>query len=737
MSDPEFLERAQELFAEAIAAGPSERARHDEGLVIGPFRLAEQIGQGGMGAVYRAERVDGAFTQRVAVKLIDAALRSPDVARRFRAERQILAALQHPHIVTLLDGGFAEDGRAYLVMELVEGVRITDYCVGRELPLADRLRLFRDVCAAVQEAHQHAIVHRDLKPENILVTADGVVKVLDFGIAKLLDEPYDNPHTKTGAGQPLTPNYASPEQLRGLRITVASDIYALGVVLYELVAGLRPYETVGRTLDQVLDIVASQDPSRPSGTTDAGDRRLPYDRRLLRGNIDAIVSKAMSKEPARRYASARELADDIDRHLSGQPVLAREPSLGYVALTFARRHRAAVAAAAVAALALAGGTVAATIGLVRANRAEARARQEATTAQRVSEFLTGLFGASDPNARGSTTLRELLDRAAGKIEPSLNDQPQVRASLFATLSHVYGSLGAHREAIALAEKSVAIADASKEETLDTAEALLTMGRSQQIQGQFDRARASYERALAIRTRLEGADSIGVATMLNNLGSLYGQLERYDEGIDAHRRALAIQERLHKEERLIGSLYGLAIIHSRKHEYDAAFELNRRLLAIEERYYGPEHATTAGAVENVGWALKDLNRPAEALPYAERSIEIRKKTIGPNHPQIAFSYELLGEVHEALGNTSEAFTAFREALRVRESALGPDNPRVGDTLSSLGLLEVHSGDVLEGRRSLERALQIYEKAYGPTHSKTISVRKNLEIATNPLTRSAVP
>jgi tetratricopeptide (TPR) repeat protein len=507
--------------------------------------------------------------------------------------------------------------------------------------------------------------------------------------------------------------------------------------LYEIVAGARPYDTVGRTLDQVLDLVVAHDPPRPSSTTDVGDRRLPYDRRLLRGTVDAIVSKAMSKEPARRYASARELADDLERYVSGQPVLAREPSFGYIALTFAKRHRAAVAAAVVAALALTGGTAAATIGLVRANRAEALARQEATTAQHVSEFLTGLFGASDPNARGSTTLRELLDRAAGKIEPALGNQPRVQASLFSTLSHVYGSLGAHREAIALAEKSVAIADSSKEETLDTAEALLTMGRSQQIQGQFDRARASYERALDIRRRLEGEDSIAVATILNNLGSLHGQLERYDEGIAAHRAALAIQERLHKDERLIGSLVGLATIYSHKQDYEAALELDRRVLAIDERYYGPEHATTAGALENVGWDLKELNRPAEALPHAERSLEIRKKTIGSNHPQIAFSYALLGEVNAALGNTGEAFTALREALRVREATLGPDNPRIGDAMSSLGLLAVRSGDVKEGHTLLERALRIYEKAYGPTHSKTISGRKNLEMAASALDRSAGP
>ena len=283
-----------------------------------------------MGVVYRAERVDGAFTQRVAVKLIDAPLRSPDTLRRFRAERQILATLNHPHIVTLLDGGVTDDGRAYLVMECVDGVPITAHCATHRLSLEDRLALFRALCAAVQNAHQHGIVHRDLKPANILVTAEGVPKVLDFGIAKLLDRPQEVDHTMTGAPLPLTPNYASPEQLRGLPVTTASDIYALGVLLYELVAGVRPYDTSNKAFEEILHTVVDREPRRPRAALAAKDA-VPYDRRRLKGDLDAIVQKAMSREPERRYGSAQELSEDIDRHLGGQPILAVEASFGYVA----------------------------------------------------------------------------------------------------------------------------------------------------------------------------------------------------------------------------------------------------------------------------------------------------------------------------------------------------------------------------------------------------------------------
>ena len=322
------------------------------GAIVGKFRLIERIGRGGMGDVFLAERADDTFSQRVAIKVTRASVRDADAARRFRSERQFLASLQHPNIVTLLDGGATAQGDAYLVMEYVDGRPLTDYCREHQLSLRDRLGLLRQVCRAVQHAHQHAIVHRDLKPANILVTAGGTVKVVDFGVAKLLaDSAGTGPTATQGLPGPLTPNYASPEQLRGLEVTTACDVYSLGVLAYEVLAGTRPYETTGKPLDQVLEIVLDTDPARPStarpSTADgAADPPLKYAPGTLRGDLDAIVLKAISKEPARRYGSAGELADDFERYLAKQPVHAREPSLGYLLHRVAVRNHALVATAA-------------------------------------------------------------------------------------------------------------------------------------------------------------------------------------------------------------------------------------------------------------------------------------------------------------------------------------------------------------------------------------------------------
>jgi non-specific serine/threonine protein kinase/serine/threonine-protein kinase len=315
------------------------------GTVVGAYRLTAKIGEGGMGDVYRAERADGLFGHAVALKVTRSSLIDPAAAARFATERQILATLQHPHIVTLLDGGTLADGRAYLVMELVDGVPITKYCADRTLGLEARLALFRQVCAAAHYAHRHAIVHRDLKPANVLVTADGTAKVLDFGVAKLLA-------AEAGAGQtvpglmpgPLTPNYASPEQLRGLPVTTASDVYALGVLLYELITGTRPYETAGQPLDTVIDLVVRTEPPRPSRAPAGADGPLSWDRRRVRGDLDAIVLKALAKDPEARYASAEQLADDVARFVDRQPVTAREPSPWYVLRKLASRHRVAAIA---------------------------------------------------------------------------------------------------------------------------------------------------------------------------------------------------------------------------------------------------------------------------------------------------------------------------------------------------------------------------------------------------------
>jgi eukaryotic-like serine/threonine-protein kinase len=412
------------------------------GRMIGRYRLLERVAEGGMGVVYRAERTEDEFREQVAVKLIAVPLHSVDALRRFRTERQILATLNHPDIVTLLDGGVTDDGQAYLAMKYVEGVPITEYCVERRLQLFDRVRLFQRVCAAVQHAHQNAIVHRDLKPANILVTLDGMPKLLDFGVAKLVDSTGSAVEaTATSLLRPMTPNYASPEQLRGLPATTACDIYALGVLLYELVAGVRPYETAGRPLDELLETVVHREPPRPSAAAARAARISPREARRLRGDLDAIVLRAMSKEPAQRYGSAQELTEELSRHLAGQPVLARPPSWLYVAKSLARRHRAAFVAGAVSVAAL---VVALGVSLWQMQRAVTE-RDRATarfndTRQLANALIFTIHDQVRPLA-GSTPVRQLIVAEALQYLERLSADPAGDDELQVELAKAYRRIG--------------------------------------------------------------------------------------------------------------------------------------------------------------------------------------------------------------------------------------------------------------------------------------------------------
>jgi eukaryotic-like serine/threonine-protein kinase len=695
------------------------------GAAIGPYRLVRALAEGGMGSVWLAERTDGMVNRPVALKLPRGTWHRRGLAERMAREREILAALNHPNIARLYDAGLA-DGQPYLALEYVEGRRIDEHCRVTGLDVRARIHLVLQVARAVAHAHAKLVVHRDLKPSNILVTEDGQVRLLDFGIATLLEGGRAKDSTLTEmSGRALTPEYASPEQVAGTPLGVASDVYSLGVVLYELLTGARPYQITHDSAAALEAAILDADVRRPSEAADT-----PRARRALQGDLDTIVLKCLKKRPDDRYGTMNALADDLERHLNGRPVLAQPDSRWYRARKFIGRNRLVVAATAATVVAILAGATGALVGLVRATRAEAAARQQSTTAQHVSAFLTGLFGASDPNARATTTLRDLLDRGATRIEPELKGQPKVQASLFETLSHVYGSLGLHRDAVALAEKSLALDDAAGDvETLQTAEASMTLGRSAWALGDFERARQAFERALATRTRLVGENDLGVAAALNQLGGLHGQQERFDEAIAAHTRALAIQRRVRGPEdvAVTNSLRGLGIVHSRRKDYATALGMQQQVLAIYRKTYGDDHAITADGFEGVAIYLRELKRFAEAHLPAERSLEIRKKVLPPNHPATAFSYDTLGELLMAEGRLDAALQPFQESLRIREAALGANNPRTGDSLASLGLLRLRRGDLAESRLLLERATAIYDKAYGASHSKTIDARKNLSLA----------
>jgi eukaryotic-like serine/threonine-protein kinase len=435
---------------------------------IGAFTVVDQIGRGGMSEVYRAGRSDGTFDQLVAIKIAHVPLADPEAMRRFKVERQILAVLQHPHIVTLIDGGALPDGRLYLVTELVSGAPITTHCRDARRSLEARLRLVRMVCQAVHYAHEHGVVHRDLKPANLFVTPEGVPKILDFGVAKLLS-PW--PGLDAGAAQtghaagPLTLNYASPEQLRGLPVTPASDVYSLGILLYEIIAGARPYETTGQPLDHVLALVVDALPTRPSAA-DVPAIALPYDRQRLRGDLDAIVLKAIAKEPERRYASAEALADDIARFLGGKPVLARKPSLSYRLRKLANRHKTIV----VTVLAAAIGVLAA-LGIALAQRAQAdveRAKadhQQLELSRAYRQIGQVLSEPGTPNLGLRTQAVQRL-RQSRELARALAARPDADAASLEELMEANRALaailtlqGETAEARTLARETAALADA--------------------------------------------------------------------------------------------------------------------------------------------------------------------------------------------------------------------------------------------------------------------------------------
>ncbi len=479
---------------------------------VGAYELLSELGQGGMGMVYLARRADDHFQKRVAIKLIRPGMASDFALQRFRSERQISASLEHPNIARLLDGGATPDGKPYFVLEYVEGEPLTAYCERRSMPVPERLRLFLEVCSAVMYAHQNLVVHRDIKPNNILVTADGEPKLLDFGIAKLLDPESADAAGETGTlFRMMTPDYASPEQIRGERITTTSDVYALGVVLYELLAGKKPYRITGNTPGELMRVVCERDPEKPSVTANS---------RELRGDLDAIVGKAMRKEPERRYPSVAALADDIRHHLDGRPVLARRGTLVYRAGKFARRHRIALAAAAVAAVALAGGIVLTLREAARARAAEARAQRRFDDVRKLSSSFLFEVHDSIRELPGSTPARALIVKRALEYLDDLSreaeDDRALRRELaeaymkvgdvqgnayMANLGDVPGALQSYAKAIALLEPLVQSGTADDDIQGTLAKAYLTNGAIRLITGDSAGSVTEAEKGLELTRRI--------------------------------------------------------------------------------------------------------------------------------------------------------------------------------------------------------------------------------------------
>lgn len=676
---------------------------------IGAWRIDALIGRGGMGEVYRASRADAAYEQEVAIKVMRAGRRGADAERRFRAERQILASLQHPGIATLLDGGMTDDGQSYLVMQFVDGEPITAWADARALSVERRIRLLIDVSQAVQYAHANLVVHRDLKPSNILVTRDGRPRILDFGIAALTRdgvEARDDDRLLY-----LTPEHAAPEQFLGDPVTTATDVYALGVLLYELLAGGRPFAHLAA--EQVGRAVCETVPSPPS-------TRAPAVRASqVRGDLDFITLKALHKDPARRYTSAGQLAEDLSRVLAREPVLARGPDAAYRARRFVQRNTALVGGLSLVVATL----VAAVVITTRESRRRAEALRIATaeraTATRIAEFLLDVFSASDPSeARGRTvTARELLDRAALTIGSGLQDVPETRADLSLTIGRAYQALGLAGQATPLLDSALALQQGrAPTDTQRLALALEWKGRNTLLRGQPAAGVAFVRQAVALR-EASPHDSVGLGRALTALASLELTLDFRDStrvGERDAQRALDILRRVQPPPHRDIALALRALGQSRADRAPAeALAPLREALEEARKVVGDDDPFLFNISEGLGIMYQVNGHADSAIAIGRRLLAARARVVGTSHPDYAFSLYNLARTLTRSGQFVEGLALFQQAIDVRTAALGAQHYLTGAAWHSFAVATAQSGDLPLAATRFARAADILRSSLGPT------------------------
>lgn len=651
---------------------------------IGPYRLVDEIGAGGMGIVYRAERADGHFNQEVALKVLPRYFETEERLARFRAERQILASLNHPNIARLLDGGVTSAGHPYLVMEYVEGVPITEYCARHDASIRERVQLLQRVGRAVQHAHSNLVVHRDLKPPNILVTKKGRLKLLDFGIAKLLaPETVPSAPPTTGVGQFLmTPEYAAPEQVRGGDVTTATDVYQLGALAYELLSGRRPFDVDGRRLPALRQAILETHPTAPSAAVvDTNAERassgLPQPAaqwgRSLRGDLDDVVMKALRKESSHRYASAEAVVDDLDRALTNRPIKASPPTVRYRLRKFVRRHRGAVLASLAGVLLLAGMSVLYTLQI---QNERDRARAEAQKSEEIASFLMALFEANDPTETLGDTIRArtLLNRGLERAD-ALTEQPVVQAQLFEVVGHIYGRLG-----------------------------------------RFEQGESVLRRAIRTRTRAHGSSAPETVASRESLGVLLGDAGEYEAAERVLREVLDARETRLRDDpgTRAETKRHLAYVLRRQGQYEAAKALLEESLPVVESHVGEHSARAVEIRSSLGVVLQNMGEYDKCESLYRSVLAERRRQLASPHPKLAMSINSLATLLMNVGHLEEAESLFREALEMREALFGPDHPKVALTVNNLALVHRRQAHYRRAEPLFHRALSIRRTQLGKEH-----------------------
>jgi len=706
------------------AESPSFRAAPDQ---VGPWEIVGLIGEGGMGTVHFAERADGQFEQQVALKLLRHDL-DEAAQERFLAERQILAELQHPNIAHLLDGGVTapesgsgQAGRPYFVMEYVDGTPLDTYCNDHQLGVEARLRLFRQVCEAVTFAHRNLIVHRDLKPSNILVTEPGAdtatdddtgtgpqVKLLDFGIAKAL-EGAEGRAARTQTGEsPMTPRYAAPEQVQGDPITTATDVYSLGVVLYELLTGTLPYDIKNAPVAEVAEVISTTDPTAPSEqvtTTPSAASVVEQTHgmtpdelgRALNGDLDVIVKKALRKEPGQRYTSAAELGQDLDRYLDGLPVEARSASTGYRLRRFVARNRTAVLSGVAAMIALVVGLGVAVWQAQVAAAERDRAQAAQAEAEEAITFLTTLFEHAEPEeARGDTlTAYELVDQGRRRLS-DLSDQPALQARMFDVVGEVYENLSEYKTADSLLHRSIRVQRSLSTPNRERLGEYLAERASVKMKlGQYRTADSLTQRALQAMRAGDAAGTVEYAEALSLRGNIalnQKRLRRADslfERTESHYRSLleetseGTEEALDYSKSLASLRHNRASIHYYRNQFKKAEGLYRDALTKYRDIEGPNHPDVITIHSAIGLMLQEQGQLQAAAVHLDTAVTRGARVLGPRHAQMATYYSNLGDVRKAQGRYAVADSLYRRTLAIDKAQRGPRHPYVAGDWHLIG------------------------------------------------------
>ncbi len=668
----EFIETPVFQVGEVFTNGVNSKEKR-----LGNYKIIKEIGAGGMGVVYLAAREDEQFRKRVAIKLVKRGLDTDDVLRRFRNERQILASLHHPHIASLLDGGTSGDGLPYFVMEYIEGSPLLQYCDEHLLSINERLDLFKTVCSAVQHAHQNLVIHRDLKPSNILITHDGEVKLLDFGVAKFLNPELmgDNLSQTQTQFRVMTPEYASPEQVRGGHITTATDIYSLGVILYELLTGSRPFKLKDVSPEEMMRLICDTEPTLPSAIQNpkAENPKSKIQNPKLKGDLDNIILTALRKEPSRRYKSVEAFAGDIDRYLKGLPVTARPNTFKYRTSKFIKRHKVGVFAASLILLSLIGGIV---VSVWQARIAQ----HEKVKAETVNIFLQSLLEYSDPNMNSPTakrsgmTVKDVLDEASKRLEnEDLADQPEVRAELQRII-----------------------------------------GTSYLTQGEYDSAERNLRSALEAETRIYGENSPETLKTLVALGELFVTKTDKKNAENIFRQRISI---LHDEQKkgnisadyLLAALNDFALLRRSQGFSNEAETLLREGLDLRGQI-SPAAKNVYGIMEAIyALTLADQGKFDEAINIVRPKVEEIKRQANPETPELCGNLTALGSFQTEKGDLDEAEKNLTEAEQIYRKLFSPQYIPLGDNLRLQAQVLYAKGNFADAEKKIDETLQIYKQS----------------------------